>query len=104
MFIAPAFYSNPSPVRGGMSHVAPPELGKLTRAFIYKHPAPTERHLPLLQPPMFERPFAAAVGGDGVAVAGEEVFISREPFEADGAARVELGGADAQLRAEAVAE
>src|ERR1044072_9916587 len=51
-----------------------------------------------------KRPLAAAVGGDGVAVAFEEIFVSREPFESDRAACVELGGAYPQLRAEAVTE
>src|SRR5918912_3076613 len=54
--------------------------------------------------PVLESPLAGAVGGDGVAVADQLVLVGRQAFEADGAARVELGGADAELRAQSVAE
>src|SRR5215210_4656199 len=53
---------------------------------------------------VLERPLSPAVAGDGLAVADQFVFVGRETFEADGAARVQLARADAKLCAEAVAK
>ena len=47
---------------------------------------------------------AAGVVADDLAVAAQEVFVGHEAVEADGAAGVELAGADADFGAEAVAE
>ena len=53
---------------------------------------------------MLESAMSLAVTGDRLAITEKFVLICGEPFEADRAARVQFSRADAEFRAQAVAE